>query len=186
MLANGHVTATKNVLSNQSTNVTRVETTERHSIVFTANSGHVADIGCTPVPKPQSSVTEMEENSLENTVGAGEPSNVPVARLSPRLEMRLALNNDILGDEDLIGFDPGPKNLAAILGRDLSSYHRFTGRDLISRTASRVVPQERKEAIISYSQQKNSKMDTPIPNRKKTNQNTWNSSASVDQSMFND
>lgn len=99
---------------------------------------------------------------------------------SPRLEMRLALNHDILDDEDLIGFDPGPKNLAAILGRDLSSYHRFTGRDLISRSASRIVPKE--AALISYSQQKNSKMDTPIPNRKKPNPNTWNNSVSVDQS----
>lgn len=100
-------------------------------------------------------------------------------RLSPRLEMRLALNRSILGDEDLINFEPGPPNLEAILGRDLSSYpHRFTGRDLMSRTVNhrRVAP---KEANISFCTQKNSKMDTPTPNRKKTslNPNTWNNSA---------
>lgn len=96
-------------------------------------------------------------------------------RLSPRLEMRLALNHDILGDEDLISFEPGP-NLEAILGRDLSSYHRITGRDLMSRTTNhhRIAP---KEANISFCTQKNSKMDTPIPNRKKSNPNTWNNSA---------
>lgn len=98
-------------------------------------------------------------------------------RLTPRLEMRLALNHDILGDEDLISFEPGPANLEAILGRDLSSYHRFTGKDLINRTPNhhRVAPEE---AHISFlTQQKNSKMDTPTPNRKKPNSDTWNSSA---------
>lgn len=97
-------------------------------------------------------------------------------RLSPRLEMRLALNHDILGDEDLISFEPGPANLDAILGRDLLSYRRFTGKDLITRTPNhhRIAP---KEANISFlTQQKNSKMDTPTPNRKKTNPNTWNNS----------
>lgn len=38
-----------------------------------------------------------------------------VCGLSPRLEMRLALNHDILGDEDLICYDPGP-DLTTILG----------------------------------------------------------------------
>lgn len=99
-------------------------------------------------------------------------------RLSPRLEMRLALNHDILGDEDLISFEPGPANLEQILGRDLSSYHRSTGRELINyRTMPnhhRIAP---KEANISFSTQKNSKMDTPTPNRRKSNLNTWNNSA---------
>lgn len=179
---NGHDTATTSESSTLPTSDIRVEITS-HPIASMAavNFGHVADIGYTPAPTlpPQQPPNASDANTIGSTVGAGEPSNVPVARLSPRLEMRLALNHDILGDEDLIGFDPGPKNLAAILGRDLSSYHRFTGRDLISRSASRVVP---KEAIISYSQQRNSKMDTPIPNRKKSNQNTWNNSASVDRS----
>lgn len=98
-------------------------------------------------------------------------------RLSPRLEMRLALNHDILGDEDLISFEPGPANLEQILGRDLSSYHRCTGKELTNyRTPNhhRIAP---KEANISFSTQKNSKMDTPTPNRRKTNPNTWNNSA---------
>jgi hypothetical protein len=38
--------------------------------------------------------------------------------LSPRLEMRLALNHDILGDDDLTDY----QDLTAILGRDLSSF----------------------------------------------------------------
>ncbi|XP_032582164.1 uncharacterized protein LOC6616148 isoform X1 [Drosophila sechellia] len=83
--------------------------------------------------------------------------------LSPRLEMRLALNHDILGDEDLICYEPGP-DLTTILGHDLSTFHRLTGRDLLSRSATnRVQP---KEAVISYSQQRNSKMDTPTVNRR--------------------
>ncbi|XP_023158453.1 uncharacterized protein LOC101453831 isoform X3 [Ceratitis capitata] len=83
--------------------------------------------------------------------------------LSPRLEMRLALNHDILGDEDLICYDPGP-DLTRILGHDLSTFQRRTGRDLLSRSATnRVQP---KEAVISFSQQRNSKMDTPTVNRR--------------------
>ncbi|KAH8235964.1 hypothetical protein KR032_011630 [Drosophila birchii] len=83
--------------------------------------------------------------------------------LSPRLEMRLALNHDILGDEDLICYEPGP-DLTTILGHDLSTFHRLTGRDLLSRSATnRVQP---KEAVISYSQHRNSKMDTPTVNRR--------------------
>lgn len=135
------------------------------------NCGNDADICCTPAQTPGE-----VESVVENIGYSVEPLSVPIAGLSPRLEMRLALNNDIMGDEDLICYDPGP-DLATILGRDLSTYHRFTGRDLISRSASRVVP---KEALISYCQQRNSKMDTPTPNRKKSNQNTWNSSVSVD------
>lgn len=151
--------------------------------------GSAADTCCTPVPIPGEA-----KKSAENIDPVAEPSIVPVAEvvmppplavpperspvvvgLSPRLEMRLALNNDIMGDEDLICYDPGP-DLATILGHDLSTFHRFTGRDLISRSASRVQP---KEAYISFSQQKNSKMDTPTPNRKKPSPNTWSNSASV-------
>ena len=56
--------------------------------------------------------------------------NIAQLGLSPRLEMRLALNHDILGDEDLINYSPAP-DLTAILGRDLSTYHRMTGKDVI-------------------------------------------------------
>ncbi|XP_028896240.2 uncharacterized protein LOC105212745 isoform X2 [Zeugodacus cucurbitae] len=127
--------------------------------------------------------------------------------LSPRLEMRLALNHDILGDEDLICYDPGP-DLTRILGHDLSTFQRRTGRDLLSRSATnRVQP---REAVISFSQQRNSKMDTPTVNRRPRptygnfssslttglvggarvggapqpllpNRNTWSSSASADR-----
>lgn len=37
------------------------------------------------------------------------------------IEMRLAMNNDIMGDEDLLNYP----NLTSILGRDLSLYHRY-------------------------------------------------------------
>lgn len=126
--------------------------------------GKDADGGCFPVPvagKPR-------ETCVDDIVATNH------VLLTPRLEMRLALKHAIMTDDD---FEPGPANVAVILNRDLSSYHRFTGRDLISRTASRVVPKE--AAHISFSQQKNSKMDTPTPNRRKSNQNTWNSSVSV-------
>ncbi|XP_068154426.1 uncharacterized protein PsGEF isoform X2 [Drosophila tropicalis] len=85
--------------------------------------------------------------------------------LSPRLEMRLALNHDILGDEDLICYEPGP-DLTTILGHDLSTFHRLTGRDLLSRSATNTNRVQPKEAVISYSQQRNSKMDTPTVNRR--------------------
>ncbi|XP_051860720.1 pneumococcal serine-rich repeat protein isoform X2 [Drosophila albomicans] len=105
----------------------------------------------------------------DNGAGAGQRTAAvaPVPHvgcgLSPRLEMRLALNHDILGDEDLICYEPGP-DLTTILGHDLSTFHRLTGRDLLSRSATnRVQP---KEAVISYSQQRNSKMDTPTVNRR--------------------
>lgn len=165
---NGHAPTTpthQQTITNQTTEpITIIEQPEK-------NYGNDADICSTPVQIPGE-----VENFVENIVHVVEPLNVPIAGLSPRLEMRLALNNDIMGDEDLICYDPGP-DLATILGRDLSTYHRFTGRDLISRSASRIVP---KEALISYCQQKNSKMDTPTPNRKKSNQNTWNNSVSAD------
>ena len=143
--------------------------------VLAPSCGKDADICCTPVPTPGE-----VKNSVENTDRVVEPYSAPVAGLSPRLEMRLALNHDIMGDEDLISYDPGP-DLTTILGHDLSTFHRFTGRDLISRSASRIVP---KEAFISFSQQKNSKMDTPTPNRKKPNQNTWNNSVSAAQGKY--
>lgn len=62
----------------------------------------------------------------------------PLYGLSPKLEMRLALNHDILGDEDLISYNPGP-DLTTILGQDLSTYHRMSGKDIImNRIISRV------------------------------------------------
>uniref|UniRef100_A0A182NN74 Uncharacterized protein n=1 Tax=Anopheles dirus TaxID=7168 RepID=A0A182NN74_9DIPT len=72
----------------------------------------------------------------DNQVGYGQ-ANAPIG-LSPRLEMRLALNHDILGDEDLLTYSPGP-DLTAILGRDLSTYHRMSGKDIImNRIVTRV------------------------------------------------
>lgn len=109
--------------------------------------GKNADIGFSASPtKTRDAIKEKQIKFADDTEIVAESFNASVnkitgiettvstmvyrsaTRLSPRLEMRLALNHDILGDEDLISFDPGPPNLEAILGRDLSSYHRFTGR----------------------------------------------------------
>ncbi|XP_036228438.2 serine-rich adhesin for platelets isoform X3 [Bactrocera oleae] len=116
----------------------------------------------------QKIATEAATNSMVAQYGneSSKSDVVPApigSGLSPRLEMRLALNHDILGDEDLICYDPGP-DLTRILGHDLSTFQRRTGRDLLSRSATnRVQP---KEAVISFSQQRNSKMDTPTVNRR--------------------
>lgn len=109
----------------------------------------------------------------------------PTLRTPRSLEMRLAMNNDILGDEDLMNYAPGP-DLTSILGRDLSTYHRVSGRDIImnqvmnrkdnSCPSSRFNSQSdnRNDPLSSFCQQNNSKMDTPILNRKL--QRTWSSS----------
>ncbi|KAJ6633205.1 hypothetical protein Bhyg_15502, partial [Pseudolycoriella hygida] len=170
-IPNGHDLEKSRPIESTPTTTSTTTPVAPPTATYVPNCGSVADICSTPA------LPGEVKKSVENTDHADERSNVTptpiVAGLSPRLEMRLALNNDIMGDEDLICYDPGP-DLATLLGRDLSTYHRFTGRDLISRSASRIVP---KEAQISFYQQKNSKMDTPTPNRKKSNQNTWNSSA---------
>uniref|UniRef100_A0A1A9VWN3 DH domain-containing protein n=1 Tax=Glossina austeni TaxID=7395 RepID=A0A1A9VWN3_GLOAU len=121
-----------------------------------------------PQPKPRQTKQQTQATDISNR-GDERTTKSPCALagvgsgLSPRLEMRLALNHDILGDEDLICYDPGP-DLTTILGHDLSTFHRLTGRDLLNRSATnRVQP---KEAVISYSQQRNSKMDTPTVNRR--------------------
>nr|XP_044252095.1 uncharacterized protein LOC108056469 [Drosophila takahashii] len=121
----------------------------------------------TQPPRGQSSPAAVAPPQQAAPPDAPPPTAAPVPHagcgLSPRLEMRLALNHDILGDEDLICYEPGP-DLTTILGHDLSTFHRLTGRDLLSRSATnRVQP---KEAVISYSQQRNSKMDTPTVNRR--------------------
>lgn len=117
-------------------------------------------------------------------------------RLSPRLEMRLALNHDILGEEDLISCEHGTINLESILGRDLSSYQRCTGRELMQPPqqppppahrpvhTNRIAPSDAPSSLASRrtvvgfgAGQKNSKMDTPTPNRRKQSPSTWSSSA---------
>lgn len=116
----------------------------------------------------------------------------PQPGLSPRLEMRLAMNRDILYDEDLMNYEPGP-DLTTILGHDLSSYRRMTGKDIIM---NRIVPsssrtcsprhqqlQQQNGGMINTSAvyQNNSKMDTPIPNRKRLKLPTWNTFGSADR-----
>lgn len=161
---------------------------------------YVANIGTTasviPIKPPRSittstSITAVAATTIHNTSNHHPQPPQPqqsvayVAGLSPRLEMRLALNQDIMGDEDLINYAPGP-DLSTLLGCDLSTYHRMTGKDLLNRSAvaaSSKVILSRQGQIIS-SQQKNSKMDTPTLNRKKSSLSTWSSSASVDQGII--
>lgn len=134
--------------------------------------GSVADTYSASVP-----VLNVVPNSVDTIEPVAVQFNVVPQGLSPRLEMRLALNRDIMGDEDLINYETGP-DLSTILGHDLSTYHRMTARDIINRTVNRSISNE---AQNIHSQQRNSKLDTPTPNRRKTNLNTWNSFASVDQ-----
>ncbi|KAI8120614.1 hypothetical protein CVS40_8138 [Lucilia cuprina] len=144
--------------------------------------------------KKQEEHTQQKEDATDKDSKSAcvQPAGVG-SGLSPRLEMRLALNHDILGDEDLISYDPGP-DLTTILGHDLSTFQRRTGRDLLNRSATnRVQP---KEAVISFSQQRNSKMDTPTVNRRPrpqinnstnntplNNSNNYNTSSSPASSM---
>ncbi|KAG5674024.1 hypothetical protein PVAND_004015 [Polypedilum vanderplanki] len=131
-----------------------------------------------------------QDQTVVDQVATTSSTQVPSTFRTPRsLEMRLAMNNDILGDEDLINYVPGP-NLTSILGHDLSSYHRVMGRDIIMNrimdrrdislpSLNSYSQNERKnDQPSSYSQQKNSKMDTPILNRK-TKQRIWNNSGFV-------
>lgn len=59
--------------------------------------------------------TEQTHVTDKNSKSACAPPGGAGSGLSPRLEMRLALNHDIMGDEDLISYDPGP-DLTTILG----------------------------------------------------------------------
>lgn len=73
-----------------------------------------------PQPKPrqtkqQTQATDISNRADERTTKSPCALAGVGSGLSPRLEMRLALNHDILGDEDLICYDPGP-DLTTILG----------------------------------------------------------------------
>ncbi|XP_053664906.1 uncharacterized protein LOC128714053 [Anopheles marshallii] len=167
------------------------------------NYGSVADRCYASVQLP-STVTPC----ASDTARFADKANVPIG-LSPRLEMRLALNHDILGDEDLLTYSPGP-DLTAILGRDLSTYHRMNGKDIImNRIVTRVssymniqavatstpvskpttvephssaTNQAMKNGMSSSYQQNNSKMDTPILHRRKaTAPATWSSFGFADR-----
>uniref|UniRef100_A0A182PMR2 Uncharacterized protein n=1 Tax=Anopheles epiroticus TaxID=199890 RepID=A0A182PMR2_9DIPT len=167
------------------------------------NYGSVADRCYASVQLPN-----IEIPCASVTARFADKAKAPVG-LSPRLEMRLALNHDILGDEDLLTYSPGP-DLTAILGHDLSTYHRMSGKDIImnrivtrvssymniqtvatattaatTSTADMQVPtssQTMKNGTSSSYQQNNSKMDTPILHRRKpTVPATWSSFGSADR-----
>jgi hypothetical protein len=64
---------------------------------------HIESVEATPVDQPQIAAEVVRQTQSLRTI-----------------EMRLAMNNDIMGDEDLLNY----QNLTSILGRDLSLYHR--------------------------------------------------------------
>uniref|UniRef100_A0A182WAV6 DH domain-containing protein n=1 Tax=Anopheles minimus TaxID=112268 RepID=A0A182WAV6_9DIPT len=167
------------------------------------NYGSVADRCYASVQLPSTGTP-----CASDTARFADKANVPIG-LSPRLEMRLALNHDILGDEDLLTYSPGP-DLTAILGRDLSTYHRMSGKDIImNRIVTRVssymniqavatstpvnnpnsaephgsaTSETMKNGMSSSYQQNNSKMDTPILHRRKaTAPVTWSSFGFADR-----
>ncbi|XP_017095049.2 platelet binding protein GspB isoform X2 [Drosophila bipectinata] len=150
------VSATSSATVSKTAKPSRPKPQEPRDAVGQAQSSQDA---VAPLPPPPAAATDAAAPHS----AAAAPMPHGGCGLSPRLEMRLALNHDILGDEDLICYEPGP-DLTTILGHDLSTFHRLTGRDLLSRSATnRVQP---KEAVISFSQQRNSKMDTPTVNRR--------------------
>uniref|UniRef100_A0A336N172 CSON004268 protein n=1 Tax=Culicoides sonorensis TaxID=179676 RepID=A0A336N172_CULSO len=126
-------------------------------------------------------------NDLDVTESITQSQQPPISHhLSPRLEMRLAMNRDILCEEDLMNYDAGP-DLTSILGHDLSSYRRMTGKDIImnriinSKSSNQNNFCRSNVEHTSYYPQNHSKMDTPILNRKKSNQRIWNSSGFVER-----
>lgn len=175
-------------------------------ITKSAESTDQCAIRSNAVPQPQSQLMG-ESQPLTDTAHQQQesvpsqpptplpPAAPPIRGLSPRLEMRLAMNQDILYDEDLMNYAPGP-DLTSILGHDLSSYRRMTGKDIImnrivsssSRTCS---PRHQNggmhqavtsaENNIQANFNNNSKMDIPTPNRKKLRLPTWNTFGSADR-----
>lgn len=134
--------------------------------------------------KRSESQNHIERAEATTTNQTAAQSVIPTTRTPRSLEMRLAMNNDIMGDEDLMSYAPGP-DLTSILGRDLSTYHRVSGRDIImnqiiNRKDSSLPSKftslngSKSDPLSSFCQQNNSKMDTPILNRKL--QRTWSSS----------
>lgn len=70
------------------------------------------------VVQPINQVTEQQQPKPE-IAHSSMPQPQPTHHLSPRLEMRLAMNQDILCEEDLMNYDPGP-DLTSILGNFLT------------------------------------------------------------------
>lgn len=91
----------------QETKITNcTETTESSAETFNAVQPHQ------PVVNP-----ELSQAPLQSPMQQPYPHH-----LSPRLEMRLAMNQDILYEEDLMNYDPGP-SLTSILGNYLLVGH---------------------------------------------------------------
>lgn len=79
---------------------------------FTEITESSVETSSAPQQHPLVQKTQQPETSQSST-----PMPPPSAHhLSPRLEMRLAMNQDILCEEDLMNYDPGP-DLTSILGK---------------------------------------------------------------------
>lgn len=154
--------------------------------------GRVADSGGVASPAAIASSTARPNSRGDEEECAGAASVVVGGYISPRLEMRLALHQDIMSDEDLINYGNG-LDLAAILGHDLSSYQKRTGREMLcpspqQRSTGQIRTTVRAAGMASscawkqqHLQQNHSKMDTPQLGRRLVSPSTWSSSASVDQ-----
>lgn len=141
----------------------------------------------TPRTRSLSSLSQLQSSSSEAAASQEEMEKAHSRRC---LEMKLAMNNDVMS------YSPGP-DLTSILGHDLSTYHRMNGRDVImnqimtrndsmSSISSSSSPckfnnqngsNSRPDRPNSFCGQSNSKMDTPILNRKI--HRTWSSSGFV-------
>lgn len=140
-------------------------------------------------------VQQQQHQRQESDAGGGANYSVAacsgagIIGMSPRMEMRLALNRDIMNDEDLINYGNG-LDLATILGHDLSSYRKQTAHEMLNRSppqrftgTTTMIP---RAAVASSStspqqQENNSKMDTPTPSRRKASPSTWSSFAYVER-----
>lgn len=81
---------------------------------FTEITESSVETSSAPQPHPLAQKTQQQQ---PETSQSSTPMPPPSAHhLSPRLEMRLAMNQDILCEEDLMSYDPGP-DLTSILGK---------------------------------------------------------------------
>lgn len=100
----GRISTTKETICTLSTTVSTTATMAKDPLGV--NPGGRT----TTTARPEAAKTDVDEATESAFVQTAAGS-----RLSPRLEMRLALNHNIMGDEDLISYEPGP-NLTTILG----------------------------------------------------------------------
>lgn len=119
-IPNGHDLERNRPIESIRTPVSTTMQVAQPIVLYAPNCGSVADICSTPalpgeVKKSVESIDPVDERFSNVTPAPAQP----IAGLSPRLEMRLALHNDIMGDEDLICYDPGPVDLATVINFEI-------------------------------------------------------------------